>query len=115
MQLSEFKAVSAYKKELEQQAKDRNHKEHHRRCAQFFSLMPLMLEKHKNAQIRDNLEVDGTFAVIFKKGEGPDFVEAISLYQDIRDVSEVTTYQKVRNMGFIDLDDNEGFWVLLGD
>jgi hypothetical protein len=110
MQLSEFKKLSEYKATLTTMKSDKKLTSF---AKEYFSLTPVILEKYKDILIRDFIDVDGTFAVVFPKDKTPSFLEGIGLYQDLSDILSYCMYNKVTNTGFISLDDHVGFWVLL--
>ena len=118
MKISEFKSMSKYLADIEEERKPKDKREQLMngtvRNAEFFSLIPLILEKHQEARVRDMLEVDATFAIVFPKSDTPKFIESISLYQDVQDICSHTLYTRVKNTGLIDMDGFVGFWVLLG-
>src|SRR6476620_10354859 len=87
----------------------------------FYSLVPLLLQKYPEIRIRDNLNVDRTFAVVFPRYKSFRLLEAVNVYLDLIDTLEEATYAKSKNTGFINLHssdakespDLDGFWVLL--
>lgn len=111
MDLNEFKEVVVYKNDLITVGKiDGSLKN-----AEFFSLVPLVLQKYKDIKVRDFLDVDGTFAVIVPTYVKFTLSDALDLYQSIRDVISVTTYSKIIKEGLIkDLEFKDGFWVQFG-
>lgn len=83
----------------------------------YYSLMPLFLKKWPKAQIRDFLDIDGTFAFVLTEYSGISLTDSIGIYLDLKDILEEVTFAKVKNTGFVDLADLspgfKGFWILL--
>lgn len=118
MNRTEFKTQPNYLLALKDEAKDKKVVSPVR-SREFYSLIPLLLEKYPLARIRDYLEVDGTFAVLFPKTTSFELLSAINLYLDLTDTLEFTTYTDTKQVGFINYeatesdDALEGFWVLV--
>lgn len=82
----------------------------------FYTVFSTFVKKYPKALFRDNLEIDKTFAIVLPKYHGLNLVETLELYLDTKDILEDATYRKVKNTGFITLEDDEnymGFWVLV--
>lgn len=80
--------------------------------AEFDSLIPLLLNQYPEIKIRDYLDIDGTFSVIFGYEKNIDYITGIKLYTEIIDLITLTTYVEYAETGFINFDKSKGFWIL---
>lgn len=106
MDLSEFKSVTQFSRDCKE---DKN--ENSIKPAHFGSLMTTALQGYGNLLVRDFLDVDRTFAIVAKQSF--DLQDAVRLLQDVKDYIEMTTYDKVKNVGLINLNEYTGFWILI--
>jgi hypothetical protein len=111
MKLSEFLFLHDYEKALKEETKESEIKNR-----EFISLVPLVLRQAENThpKVRDNLDVDGTFAVIIPSWSANklSFVEAINYFESVQQILVDTTYSTVDLTGLIkDLEGYQGFWI----
>lgn len=121
MQRSEFKTLDRYLLQLKDESKDTKSKSEYK-TKEFYSLVPLLLQKYPDILVRDFLDTDGTFAVAFPKDKDFKLLDALNVYLDVAQIVADTTYLNVRNTGFLELEANlmavgecdiQGFWILL--
>lgn len=126
MQQNEFKTLEKYRLQLkdEKHELERDEKKaredklaHYSRSPkskEFYSIVPAFLNELPNdILIRDFLDTDRTFAVVLPKDSLLSLRAGVNLYQNVRDVISAVTYTKVRQDGFVTLEDSEGFWIAL--
>lgn len=106
MDLSEFKSVTQFSKNCKDDKNEESIKPAH-----FGSVMTTALQGYGVLLVRDFLDVDRTFSVISQYNF--ELIEAVRLLQDVKDHLEMTTYDKVKNVGLISLNEYTGFWVLI--
>lgn len=120
MNIHEFKTQDKYLLQLKDEKQDKDATPL-LKSKEFYSLLPLLLQKYPDAYIRDYLEVDGTFAIAFSSSKEFKFREALDLHGTLIDTLKFTTYTEVVNEGFVEIPGTRnletpplvGFWVLL--
>lgn len=120
MDRNEFRPVEKYLLSLRDEKKDEKFESDYK-SKEFYTIIPLLLQKYPAAYVRDNLDVDGTFAIAFSNSVTFSLRSALDLYLDLQDSLAFTTYSQVTNTGFIELTGElgshipplTGFWVLL--
>lgn len=120
MNRNEFKPQPRYLLALKDEKRDENTPTL-LKSKEFYSIMPMFLQKYPDAYIRDFLDTDGTFAIAFPSTKSFSLLDALNVYTDVVDTLEYTTYTHHKNTGFIEIAGEKdsdvppltGFWVLI--
>lgn len=107
MNRNEFKPVAKYLLDLKDQKNDPKFVSYNK-GKDFFAIVPLYLEKFPYLYIRDNIDIDGTFAFIFDNNIVWTFKEVVDFYESLQVMLGQSTYTSVRNTGFIDYEADDG-------
>lgn len=109
MDLSEFNPKTTYLYALKNDQKNDNLDTI--KPKEFYTVIASILAPFKEVEVRDYLDVDGTFAIVFKKYSNTPF-EILDCYQSIKETLETMLYSDgCTNEGLIKFDTHEGFWV----
>lgn len=121
MNRSEFKDLKKYLLRLKDEQADLSFVDT-LHTPEFYTMIPLLLNAHPDVTVRDLLDVDGTFAVLFPV-KGWTLREAVNFYETLSTIVGTTTYTSVENSGFVDFEEVEvgtlrsikfeGFWLHL--
>lgn len=106
MNLNEYKFVDTYL-DLERTAERGTETI---KPAAFYTVISAILAPYKDVKVRDFLDIDGTFSIVFEKYKQTPF-EVLDLYQSIKDGISDVLFADGHLEGLVKLGSHEGFWI----